>query len=95
MQLLATQAYLKVIREVNRIGKTETKEERTMYLYSEKLVTRHREFPIENVIDMSFRKFGTSGGLLYVYTSSGVFSYTVTISPMEFIQVFKETFKNK
>lgn len=93
MQLLARQAYLKIIREVNRIGKTEIKDERTMYLYTDKLVTRHREFSIENIIDMSYRKFGTRGGLLYVYTSSGVFSYTVESSPTTFIQIFKDTFK--
>lgn len=93
MQLLAQQPYLKVVREVTRIGKTETEEERTMYLYPNKLVTRHREFSIDHVIDISYRQFGTTGGLLYVHTSSGVFSYTVHTSPMEFIQVFKETFK--
>lgn len=89
MQLLATQPYVKIIREVTRIGKTETKDERTMYLYTNKLVTKYREFPIDRIIDMAFRTFGTTGGLLYVYTSSGVFSYTVTSSPMEFIRAFK------
>ena len=92
MQLLATQPYIKIMREVTRIGKTETEDRRMMYLYVDKLVTKYREFPIDHVIDMSFRAFGTTGGLLYVYTSSGVFSYTVTSSPAEFIQAFKTYF---
>src|SRR5699024_10666114 len=76
----------------NENRKTETEDRRMMYLYADKLVTKYREFPIDHVIDMSFRAFGTTGGLLYVYTSSGVFSYTVTSSPAEFIQAFKTYF---
>lgn len=90
--LLATQPYQKIVREVTRIGQTEVADQRMLYLYKEKLVTKHREFPIENVMDMSYRRVGKSGGLLYVHTSSGVFSYTVASDPAAFIQVFKETF---
>lgn len=90
MNVLATQPYSKIVREVTSIGKTEVEDERMLYLYPDRVVTAYREFPIENVIDMSFREVGKTGGLLYVHTSSGVFSYTVESSPMEFIHVFKE-----
>ena len=93
MQVLATQAYSKTVREVTRIGKSEVEEKRMMYLYPEKLVTAHREFSIEKVLDMSFRKMGAEGGLLYVHTTSGVYSYTVDASPKAFIDVFKAQFK--
>lgn len=93
MQVLATQAYSKTVREVTRIGKSEVEEKRMMYLYSEKLVTAHREFSIDKVLDMSFRKMGAEGGLLYVHTTGGVYSYTVDASPMEFINVFKAQVK--
>src|SRR5690625_8015021 len=66
MHVLATQAYSKTLREVTRIGKTEVEDKRMMYLYPEKLVTEHREFPIANVLDMSYRQVGKVGGLLYV-----------------------------
>jgi len=90
MQVLATQSYSKIVREVTRLGKEEVEEARTMYLYPNQLVTKYHQFPIENILDMSFRKVGTSGGLLYVHTISGVFPYTVAASPEEFIRVFKE-----
>lgn len=92
MTLLATQPYQKIVREVTRIGQTEIADQRMLYLYKEKLVTKHREFPIENVMDMSYRRVGETGGLLYVYASSGVFSYTVVSDPTSFIQAFKDAF---
>lgn len=95
MQLLATQSYEKVIREITRIGKTEIKDQRIMYLYRDKLVTKHRSFLTENVIDVSYREIGEAGGMLYVHTTSGVFPYTVKSSPEAFIHIFKMEFGRK
>lgn len=93
-QLLATQQYVKVIREVDSITQTNSEHARTMYLYEHKVVTKYREFPIEHVIDMSYRFIGEKGGLLYLHTNKGVFSYVVKVSPEEFVKAFKE-FKRK
>jgi len=93
MHVLATQAYSKTLREVTSIGKTEIEDKRMMYLYPEKLVTEYREFRIANVLDMSYRQVGKVGGILYVHTSGGVYSYTVDASPREFIEVFKAQVK--
>lgn len=90
MNVLATHPYSKVVREVTKLEKTAVEDKRMLYLYSDKLVTAYREFPIHEIIDMSFREVGGSGGLLYVHTVGGVFSYTVESSPMEFIHTFKE-----
>lgn len=95
MYLIAEQPYIKVEREVNGLEKIETELNRTIYLYDEKVVTQHREFPIRDVMDISFRVIGGDGGLLYLHTSKGVFSYTVKSSPQPFIDAFKERIKNR
>ena len=94
MPLLAKQPYVKIIREVSSITQTNTEENRMLYMFSDKVVTRHREFSMQNIIDMSYRFIGEKGGLLYLHTSSGLFSYFVKTSPVEFIDVFKE-FRNQ
>ncbi|WP_174615125.1 hypothetical protein [Virgibacillus ihumii] len=91
MKLIAKQPYIKVTRVVNSIEQKDVEEERMLYLYDEKLVTEHRQFPIQNVLDISYRTVGSNGGLLYLHTIKGVFSYTVKTSPEAFIRAFKGT----
>ncbi|MCF3943581.1 hypothetical protein [Oceanobacillus alkalisoli] len=93
-QLLAEQSYVKVVRTVDSISQTNTEEQRMMYLYEDRLVTRHREFLIDTIHDLSYRMLGTQGGLLYVHTNKGVFSYMIKSSPEQFIEVFK-TYKKR
>jgi len=90
MSYLAAQPYSKIIREVTSIEQKDTEEKRTLYLYPDKVVSQHRKFPIEDVIDMSYRSFGKNNGLLYVHTRSGLFTYTVTTSTVEFINAYKK-----
>lgn len=89
MKLIAEQPYVKVRREVNSIGQKDIEEKRVLYLYDEKLVSEHRQFPIQEILDISYRTVGTDGGLLYLHTTKGVFAYTVKTSPEAFIQAFK------
>ncbi|AXI10851.1 hypothetical protein CUC15_18810 [Oceanobacillus zhaokaii] len=93
MYLIAEQQYVKVERIVSSISQIDTEHQRTMYLYNEKLVTKHREFPIQDVTDMSYRSIGGKGGLLYVHTTNGVYSYTVKTSPLPFLNAFKKYVK--
>lgn len=88
MRLIAQQPYIKIQREVTSIQQKDIEDERTLYLYDEKIVTARREFPIGNVIDMSYRAFGVGAGLLYIHTLSGLFTYTVKTSTEEFIHAF-------
>lgn len=90
MTLIAKQPYYKIIRELSSVRQRDIKEEREIKLYIDKVVTRYREFPIEDVLDMSYRNFGVKGGLLYLHTIKGVFSYHVERSPEQFIRVFKD-----
>lgn len=93
MDYIASQPYIKIEREVTSIKQVDIEHERTLYLYPDRIVTKHREFPIEEVIDVSYRKFGQINGLIYIHTNSGLFSYTVKSSPNHFLKTYKEYFK--
>jgi len=86
---IARQPYFKVIRQLSSIEQKEIKDERNIYLYIDKIVTERREFPLKDVFDLSFRKIGTEGGILFIHTNHGVYSYTVTSSPLSFIHTCK------
>lgn len=93
MKLLAEQQYFKVQREVTSIGQEDIEYERSIYLYSDKIITHRREFAIDDVIDISYRKFGYETGLLYIHTESGLYTYTIKTSPVSFIETFKDNKK--
>ncbi|MGF7047375.1 hypothetical protein J2T13_001880 [Paenibacillus sp. DS2015] len=65
--MLAIQLYYKIHREVTRNAQTTVLHERSMYLYEHKVKTQYREFPIDEVFDMSYRKMGDSEGFLYLH----------------------------
>ncbi|XEC94170.1 hypothetical protein AB6A23_23085 [Paenibacillus tarimensis] len=89
MDWIAVQPYYKVLREVNGIEDTTVVEHRQIYLYVDKIVTKHREFLISEVFDMSYRQMGNDEGLLYLHTKRGVYSYPVKENPESFIEAFK------
>lgn len=88
MDLIAVQPYIKVYREVDLVQRNIV-DHRNIYLYKNRIVTCYREFPIEEILDISFRKVGGEGGLLYLHTVRGIFSYVVETSPEWFIQAFR------
>ncbi|WP_339226263.1 hypothetical protein NSQ77_12160 [Oceanobacillus sp. FSL K6-2867] len=90
MSLIAKQTYSKVVREVNSTEQKHTEQERTMYLYDDKIVTQYREFKVYDVLDISYRFIGDDGGLLYLHTNNGVYPYIVRSSPKAFVEAFKE-----
>ncbi|MFC7679334.1 hypothetical protein [Paenibacillus sp. GCM10028914] len=89
MEWLAVQPYYKIRREVGSTEQRTIEENRTLYLYNDKIVTQYREFPITDVFDVSYRKMGETGGFLYLHTKLGVYSYTVKDNPASFIKAFK------
>lgn len=91
MEVLAKQEYIKVERRVNSIEQVDIEHKRLLVLYSDKIVSKHREFHIRDVLDISYREIGSKGGgLLYLHTTRGVYSYTVKSSPKNFIEIFKQ-----
>lgn len=88
MKYIAIQPYYKVEREVSGTEQKVVVQDRNMYLYEGSIVTKHREFPIVDVFDLSYRRIGGDGGLLYLHTKQGVFSYTVQGDPQPFIEAY-------
>ncbi len=80
-------------RVVTSLQQEDIKRERMLYLYSNKVITQRREFHIEDVLDFSYREISNQGGILYLHSLQGVYTYTVESSPEEFIQTFREYFK--
>lgn len=91
MEVLAKQEYVKVERTVNSLEQIDMEHKRLLVLYPDKIVSKHREFHINDIVDMSYREIGSKGGgLLYLHTNRGVYSYTVKSSPKHFIEIFKQ-----
>lgn len=90
MEWIAVQPYYKVERKITSIEQIIVVDDRLMYLYKERIVTRHREFPIMDVFDLSYKPIGKEGGLLYLHTVQGVYPYTVAADPQRFIDAYKD-----
>ena len=93
MSLIAQHPYIKVERKVTRTEQFELVHNRILYLYTDKVVTQNRVFPIELVMDFSYRKIANQGGILYLHTLQGVYTYIVKSSPDAFITAYRAKFK--
>lgn len=90
MSYIVKQAYNKVIREINSIELKKHTETRYLYLYEDKITTKYREFPLSEIMDLSFKNMQGGGGLLFLHTDHGVYSYHVVSSPAAFIEACKD-----
>lgn len=90
MDCIAILPYYRVQREMTGLSQEIERNARTMTLYSDRIVTKYREFRITEVFDMSFRRMGDVGGFFYLHTSTGVYPYMVEIDPRPFIQTFHQ-----
>lgn len=91
MKWVAQLPYYKVHREIKDGEQRSVASNRLMYLYKDRVVTCHREFPLQDIFDMSYRTMGDAGGLFYLHTSKGVYSYLIECDPQAFIDAFKRT----
>ncbi|WP_422657035.1 hypothetical protein ACK8P5_14790 [Paenibacillus sp. EC2-1] len=89
MDWLAVQPYYKIQREIGSTEQIMYEDNRTLYLYHDRIVTQYREFKVADVFDLSYRQMGEAGGFLYLHTKFGVYSYMVKDSPERFIKAFK------
>ena len=91
-KVLAVQKYMVVKRELDFMNFKQKiiKEERNMYLYHDKITTKYHEFPLKAVFDISYKPLGKDGGILYLHTNKGVFSYHVDSDALTFIKIFKQ-----
>ena len=93
MSLIAQHPYIKVERKVTGIEQVEIEHKRIIFLYIDKVITQYREFPIKVVTDFSYREIANQGGILYLHTLQGVYTYNVKSSPEAFITAYREYFK--
>ena len=93
MSLIAQHPYIKTERKVTSIEQFEIEHDRIIYLYTDKVVTQNREFPIKVVMDFSYREIANQGGILYLHTLQGVYTYIVKSSPEAFITAYRAYFK--
>lgn len=95
MEILAVQPYYKILRKLSSTGQQEIKEKRNITLYANHIGTKHHRFSLDEVQDISFRQVGSKGGLLYLHTLQGMFSYPVETSPGNFMEIVKKVLKTK
>lgn len=90
MTKLASHHYYKVLREVGRLEQENVEYERVIELYEDRVETKYRLFPMETVMDMSYREMPGDEGILYLHTTRGVFSYMVKENPAAFLAAYRE-----
>lgn len=95
MSLIAKQLYVKTVREVSSIEQVNVEYKRHLHLYDDKITTEHREFSLKDILDISYKQVGSSGGLLFLHTDHSVYSYHVKDSPQLFIDACKKQLGKK
>lgn len=88
--VIAVQPYYKVERIVTADNQETVVHERSLRLYSTRIVSAYHEFPIEEVFDISFRDLGQGQGVLYLHTKQGVFPYMLDSVVEMFISEVKQ-----
>lgn len=89
MTIIAEQPYYKIKRIMTETEQKTVKEHRKLKLYDDHIQTRHRSFLLSDVHDLSYRSLGEEGGLLFLHTNHGVYSYTVAQDPSRFLHAFQ------
>ncbi len=56
--------------------------------------TAEKNFQLQHVHDISYKPFSFGGGMLYLHTNQGVFSFKIQEDPRSFIEGFR-MLKNK
>src|SRR5699024_12610730 len=67
MSLLAKHAYIKVEKHVSGLRMERIRQERTLYLYRDKIVRKHREIAMHDEQELSLCKMYGNGGVLTVH----------------------------
>ncbi|WP_026073513.1 hypothetical protein [Robertmurraya massiliosenegalensis] len=90
MRRIISQPYVKVERKIKDFEQITMEYREHLHLYEDRIVTRDHVFLVKNVHDMSFRRFSSTEGVLYLHTNQGVFPYSVPKEPNGFIDEYKK-----
>ncbi|MER2261833.1 MAG: hypothetical protein ABS934_07435 [Psychrobacillus sp.] len=85
-----TIVYIEVKREIDFYFKMQHIESKfVLQMNGNEIVSAERQFKFQNVYDISHKPFSFGGGMLYLHTNQGVFSYNIKDNPAYFIEAFK------
>lgn len=88
--IIAILPYYKVERTVTADNLEIVIHRRSLCLYSNRIVSAYREFPIDEIFDISFKDLGQGHGVLYLHTKHGVYAYTIETDAELFISEVKK-----
>ena len=87
--VIATLPYYKVERNVDKLSICTVVHEHEMHLCDTCLRTAHKEIPIDNLFDISYRRMRGADGMLYLHTDQGIVSFTLKVDPCAFIEAYQ------
>ena len=90
MEAIAVQPYVIIERVVENQEQITKFHDHELCLFETKITSPHREFPIHQVYDMSFRIIGGEERFLYFHTHQGVQTFVVRTDPSPFIQAYRD-----
>lgn len=87
---IVTITYISVERKVGWYDQTEQQQQHVLSLFPTRITTSTKIFPIQQVLDISYRAFSNGNGLMYLHTTQGVFSFNIASNPTLFIRSYKK-----
>lgn len=83
--------YVEIEREIDFYYQQQHIEKQfELQLNIESISSARHKFELQHVYDVSYKPFSFGGGILYLHTNQGVFSYNIKEDPCYFIQLFKK-----
>lgn len=89
MEIICSQAYIRVNREITNNQQHYVQIEEHLYLYGDMIKADNKNFLLQDIFDISYKSFSFNQGFLYLHTTQGVFSFSVQSNPAPFIASFK------
>ncbi|WP_209122843.1 hypothetical protein [Alkalihalobacillus sp. BA299] len=90
MDLISTHNCIEVEQKIEFTKKYTIEKNFDIELYSDKIRLKEKEFLLENVFDISYRKVTKEIGFLYLHTNQGVIPSLVKTDPISFIDNFRK-----
>ncbi|WP_175615213.1 hypothetical protein [Piscibacillus halophilus] len=91
LAILHKHPYFSIRREIDHFNfqQKRIEEEYWVELYKDRIVTEEKEFPIEQVFDLSYKMLSNQYGFFYLHTTKGVITLHIKDAPDEFIKKFR------
>ena len=87
---VSTIAYSRTEKYIENFVQKNSRHIFTLSLYSYKIESETHTFQLEHIIDISYKPFSKSGGLLYLHTTQGVFTFIIENDPKVFMNAVKD-----